>query len=422
MRIGGYYIKGISKRFWIILLAFVFLLFMIITMWPKSEDPMAAWMSGEVSMAQALEDGTTAADLEKEFCPERDACINAFSKPASYLESEANLAQPFRLRVFVPDPNIIVPDDTNKALKDRRASLFSTRFSEQGWNFQPAVLLGYDGLDTATFQEGFDTQGLSQTVAEAFVVGSDNQLGSGELVLGLNQPTGVAPGIYDLDGVLYGMSNGLADSTKPETAVGPEFAPYPSPVVLATRISRVSFEEAVNPASQIVNLDISYQVGDIFRLRLDQLEWPGGGKRPRLCMALSNVSNIQQTVWDGFGEMKLSVGGVQETADTTETRFDKSADTYLSPNGAPLTDYLYFGGTDGETDPETFSGSIQSQEVKLLIPPLINGTSSLRDQATIRITPFQPTGQRGMPITDIDKLSTEAKVEPLGASSICSER
>ncbi len=418
MRIGGYYIKGISKRFWVILVAGAFLLFLLISMWPKAADPDADWLSGQdvASLADELiiKDQITPAELEQRIgCGQNNECINALRDPAPALNDYASLGTPYRLRVFVPDGNTETPTDEGKSLQEERRSLFSEEFDEYGWSFSPAIIFGEDGItETAIIDQGgdeLDTTALSDAGMEAFVPGEDGLLGEGDVVLGIKDPLG--PGLYDVDGVLIGMSNILTAETAREP-----YLSNPSPVLLVTRYVPITPAEVIAPASEIIELGINYSVGNLYRLRLDQLEWPGGSQPARLCLQVRNISNRRLDVWGGASLINLKVD------DATFSDLDGTGTVFASEqfeSGTEVSGYVTLG--DSEGSPAELSGGTAGKDIQLEIPTLRSTSGdSGSAEAIIQITDNPQTGQESLLTVDVPGLDSEDVVPPLEPGSLCS--
>lgn len=416
MRIGGYYIKGVSKRFWVILVASAFLVFMLIQFWPKSTDPVTAWAGGDLALYddEAMRN-LTGADVVQEVCPNGGECINALEEPVPALQNGDNMGQPFRVRVFIPEPSTPAgPDD--RTLEEERKILFSKKF-DPAWQFTPSVLLGYDQLNQTNLADAAEdgslsTENLSGFAATTFVSDGDQGLGQGGVVLGLDpEDQGLGTGIYDVDGVLWGTSNAI------EKASNQAYFQTPVPVLLVMAINPVGVSEALEPASEVVDLDLGYRIGTKYQLELDRLEWPASGDQPRLCMSIRNVSNGPVESWSGLDGIKLFVGGKPQDGSRDSSLADSGSTNTLLRN-QPLTGVITFGEPDQASD--LFSGRVSDRPLSLTIPSLLGTGDS--DSVEPGQTTIDIGRGSGMPVTQIDGLGPAAKVLPLGPPSICGER
>lgn len=434
MRLGGYQLRGVRKRFWFALGGLALVIFLAITLWPRSPAPEELWFEGkqtafsEIGLPPAAplrDPGTTVdemfADDRLGDCGEGNMqCIYYVQDGNSlyeYLQSPNQLGVPFRFRAYLPSQEA-TSDGAEVPLSSERQSLFSEKFSEGGWRFRPAIVLDALNLnEAAAAGGGFDPLTLDSQAANTLSLSDDGFIAPGGLLLGFQGGLPASGAIYDFDAMLFGMSNAVE---RPGTA---QYAAEPVPAMLVRDFQRVSSEEVLEPASERAELDITYSVGNRYQLALHGFEWPADGNA-RMCLTLSNISPAAIPIWEGLFEgVQLRIGGVTLLGTPAPgSRFEVGAENTEMQIGESISGYIIFGleqeGSEGNVG--TVSGSPREQEVRLSIASLLQGapgTTFTNQQVFVGIS----DGEGGSIPFERVLSSQESFISPLSSSETCSE-
>jgi hypothetical protein len=309
VRIGGYRIEGVSRRFWWILGAFAaFVLFCLylLASRPAPSNPLVdpAFPTAKLSRLDADWIGP----YVSQYGLQRPETASSFTTNFG-----ANVGLPFRFRAYIPSPEVL----------QQRKNLNLIKY---GWTFVPSIFI--DPTETLTPDE----------LAQGEQIVQNGQ----PLVLGFRQAKTPAPGrAYEMTGLLYWNSNQL----KPpgDEQAGSELPN--SPVVLVSSAQQLSAAELRAPTTHRVDLNLTYQEHEQ-QLNVDRVEWSAGHEL-RVCIALSNVGKGGPLdVWPGVSEMSADTGGGSNEGQPDSDTALGSQDQV--EQGQTVTGYIVFPSSPGD--------------------------------------------------------------------------
>jgi len=321
MRIGGYKISGVTRRFWLILAAVIVVFFLLIYFASSHKQEAGNPLSIPAFAVSQLQD-----HAQKPGWIEPYISYYGLKQPerAQYFTDNytASVGLPFKFRVYIPSQDV---------LADRP----DLNVSKDGWQFVPAIFLDPD--------KAVSPDGLT-----------DQQLPAQPLILGF--PEGQTPAAgqaYDITGLVYWNSKPLL-SNKGQS----------SPVILAASASPLATTDLENPTTHLADLNIVYQQNNM-QLDLRKVEW-SSGRQVRVCVALSNVgSPTPLPIWQGLSSFSAEYAqAVGQGSSTGEPDPNSPLATQSTINeGSSVVGYITFD--------QAPSGA-PSSPMTLFVPPLNN--------------------------------------------------
>jgi hypothetical protein len=279
---------------------------------------------------------------------------------------EASLGLPFRFKAYIPD---------NATAEGARPDLF---VNGDGWDFEPASFINPNQTYTAADLES----------------DASNALTTQPLELGFLKDSVPVPGYaYEFTGLLWWRS----DLLQPNSSTTAATSYSPSPVLLIDNWAQLSNEELAAPTTEQANINLVYQEGPL-QLDIKRIEWSAGNQM-RICLAVQNVTQTTQNMWNGLNGITVDFG------QGTDTPADESAQLQASGSlqpGQTVPGYVDFGSND--SDP--------NQSYTFRMPAIDPYSNDANDTITLSVPQNQIK-----PIGDQDTLDHSCTSDDQSASS-----
>lgn len=348
MKIGGVYIRSVSKRFWIFLALLGLVLFALVkiacsggsipetrsnyanpTLQALEAESGSDWVADKINRAKAI----------------KEMPDNAY--PGQYFyeqmeEESVSSFTPYRLNVFIP------PDAYDAANLDPLARY---KESAEDWVFLPVIpvdnssrsLLAEDSLTADNVIDEanpVDGRAFSRGVLMAFPRGAVPEEGRSYEVTAIPNTTA---------GKLFGSKVVFSEESFETWFL------Y-TPVLFADSQWRsIVIKEITEPAAYRAQINMPIITGN-YKVSLRYFDWPSGGGFPRLCASVSNsaLAGVNSPeVFDGLSDSVINLANGKQVG-TNDSYDDDSLDSllggvsYLEKTAPPITGYIYFGDPSEE--------------------------------------------------------------------------
>lgn len=341
MRIGGYKIKGVSRRFVFIAAAVLLLLgfsFYVLTREEPVVDPIRTPAFPKDKLPEISGKQGWIDPYISTYGLRQPQNKNAFADGTQY---RRNIGLPFRFKAYVPLKESI--DQT--AIE--RPSLMPRL---ERWQFLPAVFV--DPTSTQSTTELEDVAGEELAAGQPIVLGFPE----GQIPVGGQG--------YEITGLLYWNTKNLKPPTEAEIE-----AEYPnSPVILVASYRPLAAPELEAPTTHRADLNIAYREGDL-QIDVVRVDWSAGNE-VRACIRMLNNGFRTIDLFDP-AEIKVDIGdgggfydGLAEPGSAFETIGSISA-------GQQLSGYISFPEAQPSSEPSGDAAVI------LRLPSLLAGTSRI---------------------------------------------